>query len=217
MAIEAREAKPREKKQARVDREAAASATSAAEGGKRKGYLKPRAAEHAVFLVPGLLGFENFDTFNYFADRVTAALRAGLEQTFLGPVPVIAVPIPPTASLRDRQRMLVKTLADRLHAYEHGGRPLSVHLVGHSTGGVDANLLTNEYPLAAPSWEDLDPRAPELRKRIRSRRRIKARVSLQIHSRACSPSAIRAVRSRSRASSVSSSRPSCPTSKRGPS
>jgi pimeloyl-ACP methyl ester carboxylesterase len=168
MAIEAREAKPREKKQARVDREAVASTTSAAEGGKRKGYLKPRAAEHAVFLVPGLLGFENFDTFSYFADRVTAALRAGLEQTFLGPVPVIAVPIPPTASLRDRQRMLVKTLADRLHAYEHGGRPLTVHLVGHSTGGVDANLLTNEYPLAAPSWEDLDPRAPELRKRIRS-------------------------------------------------
>jgi pimeloyl-ACP methyl ester carboxylesterase len=121
-----------------------------------------------VFLVPGLLGFENFDTFKYFADRVTAALRAALEQNFLGPVPVVAVPIPPTASLRDRQRMLVRTLADRLHALEHGERPLTVHLVGHSSGGVDSNLLTSEFPLGAPSWEDVDPRAPELRKRIRS-------------------------------------------------
>ncbi|HET6333456.1 MAG TPA: hypothetical protein VFG30_09605 [Polyangiales bacterium] len=171
MAIEARETKSRDKKQSRADREPAAtssSATSAAEGGKRKSYLKPKAAEHAVFLVPGLLGFENFDTFSYFADRVTAALRAGLERTYLGPVPVLAVPIPPTASLKDRQRVLVKTLADRLHVLEHGEKPLSVHLVGHSTGGLDANLLTSEYPLEAPSWEDVDPRAPELRNRIRS-------------------------------------------------
>jgi len=170
MAIEAREAKTRDKKQARGDRDAASggSVATAAEGGKRKSYSRPRAAEHAVFLVPGLLGFENFDTFSYFADRVTAALRAALEQAFLGPVPVVAVPIPPTASLKDRQRVLVKTLADRLHAFEHGAKPLSVHLVGHSTGGVDANLLTNEYPLEAPSWEDIDSRAPELRQRIRS-------------------------------------------------
>lgn len=171
MPIEARETKGRDKKQSRADRELAAnggSATSAAEGGKRTSYVKPRAAEHVVFLVPGLLGFENFDTFSYFADRVTAALRAGLEQAYLGPVPVIAVPIPPTASLRDRQRVLIKTLADRLHVLEHGEKPLSIHLVGHSTGGLDANLLTSEYPLESPSWEDVDPRAPDLRSRIRS-------------------------------------------------
>src|SRR5690349_2801923 len=42
--------------------------------------LQPQVAEHAVFLVPGLLGFENFATFTYFADRVAAALRAGLER-----------------------------------------------------------------------------------------------------------------------------------------
>jgi pimeloyl-ACP methyl ester carboxylesterase len=163
-----RESRTRDKKPARVEREGVAPAALAAEGGKRKLHPGVRPAEHAVFLVPGLLGFENFDTFSYFADRVVAALRSGLERSWGGPVPVLAVPIPPTASLRDRQRTLIKTLADRLHALEHADRPLTVHLVGHSTGGVDANLLTHAYPIEAPSWEDLDPRAPALRARIRS-------------------------------------------------
>ena len=131
-------------------------------------------AEHAVFLVPGLLGFDHFANFGYFADRVAAALRAGLEQTCEQPVPVIALPIPPTASLYHRQRMLVRSLADRLHALEHGQRPLQVHLVGHSTGGLDANLLTDDKPLREresdpdQTWGDIDPRAPALRDRIRS-------------------------------------------------
>jgi len=121
-----------------------------------------------VFLVPGLLGFENFASFRYFADRVVAALRAGLEQRWQQPVPVIAVPIPPTASLHERQRKLVKTLADRLDVIEPGQPPLQVHLVGHSTGGLDANLLTYPQPVAEAAWADLDPRAPKLRDRIRS-------------------------------------------------
>jgi pimeloyl-ACP methyl ester carboxylesterase len=129
---------------------------------------RSRAAEHAVFLVPGLLGFENFSELAYFDDRLVAALRAGLEQSWEQPVPVVAVPIPPIASLRERQRKLVKTLADRLRALEHGHRPLQVHLVGHSTGGIDANLLTDEGPVGGGVWADLDPRAPELRARIRS-------------------------------------------------
>jgi hypothetical protein len=141
---------------------------TAATSGRRKLIGRARTAEHAVFLVPGLLGFENFSTFTYFADRVVAALRAGLEQSWLGPVPVLAVPIPPTAGLRERQRRLVKTLADRLHSVEHGHTPLQVHLVGHSTGGVDANLLTHDRPLGGGSWADIDPRAPELRERIRT-------------------------------------------------
>jgi pimeloyl-ACP methyl ester carboxylesterase len=189
MATEvAREAKSKARKPPRAERQlgpsgpVAAQSPRAARSGsyKRPSPVRARSAEHVVFLVPGLLGFENFSTFTYFADRVVAALRAGLEQTWLGPVPVVAVPIPPTASLRERQTRLVKTLADRLHAIESnrpGGKPLCVHLVGHSTGGLDANLLTSERPLQPPlherpngtyTWADVDPRAPALRDRIRS-------------------------------------------------
>jgi pimeloyl-ACP methyl ester carboxylesterase len=125
-------------------------------------------AEHAVFLVPGLLGFESFSSFRYFGDRVVAALRAGLEARIGSRVPVVALPIAPTASLAERQRQLVKTIADRLHLLEHGHKPLHVHLVGHSTGGVDANLLTHARPRGAAAWSDVDPRATVLRDRIRS-------------------------------------------------
>jgi pimeloyl-ACP methyl ester carboxylesterase len=131
-----------------------------------------RAPEHVVFLVPGLLGFESFSTFGYFADRVTAALRAGLEQAWERPVTVVPVPIPPTASLAERQRRLVKTIAERTDALVRHGRlgstPPTVHLVGHSTGGVDATLLTCSRPIGAGTWGQLDPRAPELLSRIRS-------------------------------------------------
>lgn len=125
-------------------------------------------AEHAVFLVPGLLGFENFSSFRYFGDRVVAALRSELELRLGSRVPVVALPIPPTASLAQRQRHLVRSLADRLHRLEHGHKPLKVHLVGHSTGGVDANLLTHARPRAASSWSEIDSRAGILRERIRS-------------------------------------------------
>jgi pimeloyl-ACP methyl ester carboxylesterase len=125
-------------------------------------------AEHAVFLVPGLLGFENFSSFRYFGDRVVAALRSGLEARLGSRVPVVALPIPPTASIAERQRHLVRSLADRLHRLEHGHKALKVHLVGHSTGGVDANLLTHARPRGASSWSEIDSRAGILRDRIRS-------------------------------------------------
>jgi pimeloyl-ACP methyl ester carboxylesterase len=141
---------------------------STAEKVERALRIEAREAEHVVFLVPGLLGFERFSTFSYFADRVVAAMRAGLEQAWKQPVPVIAVPIPPTASLRERQNKLMKTLADRLHTLEHGHRPLHVHLVGHSTGGLDADLLTHERPLTGGHWTDVEPRAPSVQARIRS-------------------------------------------------
>ena len=126
--------------------------------------------EHAVFLVPGLLGFDSIATFTYFAERVVAALRASLEVVAEQPVPVVALSIPPTAALRERQRRLVVSLADRLDVLTSGSRPLRVHLVGHSSGGLDANLLLRDAPLgpAGMRWSDLDPRAPQVRERIDS-------------------------------------------------
>jgi len=130
---------------------------------------RKHAAEHVVFLVPGLLGFENFSTFAYFEDRVVASLRAALEQSWKQPAAVVAVPIPPTASLRLRQEMLVQTIARRLEALEKERSEFRhIHLIGHSTGGVDANLLTDDRALGDRPWSELDARAPSLIRRIRS-------------------------------------------------
>jgi pimeloyl-ACP methyl ester carboxylesterase len=170
----ARDGKLKERRSLRTDRPA--EALDAARERERvanenSGLYRTRRAgraEHAVFLLPGLLGFEHFSTFHYFGERVVAALRAGLEARLGMPVPVIAVPVPPAATLRQRQGKLIKTLADRLHTLEHGNKPMSVHLVGHSTGGLDANLLTLRTPLGGWTWADLDPRAPALQDRIRT-------------------------------------------------
>ena len=138
--------------------------SAARRSGRSEGKLRsPRGQiDDLAFLVPGLLGFEHFSTFGYFADRVSAALRAGLEQHWEKAVAVLPVPIPPTASLAERQRRLVKTLADRMEALGYRGEDLRIHLVGHSTGGVDAQLLTAETPLVASRWSEVDPRAPRV-------------------------------------------------------
>src|SRR5437868_6795920 len=78
-----------------------------------------------VFLVPGFLGFERFGNFGYFADRVTAALRACLEDRLNRPVYVVPVPILPTGSFAQRQSALLKTLVNRMDAFENVDR---VHL-----------------------------------------------------------------------------------------
>lgn len=140
-----------------------------------------------VFLVPGFLGFERFEDYAYFAERCAVTLRAILSEGLAAlvgdggdggnggeghAVRVVPVPIPPTASLAVRQRALGKTLVHRAQAISrsenleiHG-----IHLVGHSTGGVDAELLTYERPLAPQgSWSDFDGVDVEwLRARLRS-------------------------------------------------
>src|SRR5437879_6556126 len=91
-----------------------------------------------VVLVPGLLGFTRFGGFYYFADRLIAVLRGLLEEPLGYPVPVVPVTTLPTDSLRHRQGSLLQNLAgicEKLSGGEH------VHLVGHSTGGGDAQLL----------------------------------------------------------------------------
>jgi pimeloyl-ACP methyl ester carboxylesterase len=164
----AHEARREERRPQRQEPAAEAPETKASPRRRRGPSGKTVLPEHAVFLVPGLLGFERFSNFGYFADRVVAALRASLEQTWNQPVPVVPVPILPTASLRERQIKLVRTLADRLHALEHEYQPLRVHLIGHSTGGVDCHLLTQDAPVGGGSWDDIDPRTRALLDRIRS-------------------------------------------------
>ncbi len=89
---------------------------------------------HRVYLVPGMFGFGRLAGYDYFehvrrelGDRFDGAgARWGLE----------VVPTPPTASIRRRARVLAETI---LRSCGDDDGP--IHIVGHSTGGLDARLL----------------------------------------------------------------------------
>ncbi|HEX6245467.1 MAG TPA: hypothetical protein VFZ61_31305 [Polyangiales bacterium] len=102
-----------------------------------------------VVLVPGFLGFSRVGGYYYFADRASAAIRAALESQLGRPVPVIPACTLPTDHLAQRQVELVDQLT-RITSRIGGVR--RIHLVGHSVGGVDAQLLTCDRPLGSDRW-----------------------------------------------------------------
>jgi hypothetical protein len=97
-----------------------------------------------VVLVPGFLGFDHIGSFTYFADRFVAGLSMALKLLGGGePYRVLAVPSIPIGSLAMRQEKLIESLniiARRLN--DEGVTVSRWHLVGHSTGGLDAAFLT---------------------------------------------------------------------------
>jgi hypothetical protein len=105
---------------------------------------------HRVYFIPGMFGFGRLAGYDYFIH-----VRRGLEQRFKDAgveVKFEDVPAPPTSSLRQRSRVLARTVL-RSAGNEDG----PIHLVGHSTGGLDARLvlspsvnLASETPLL--SW-----------------------------------------------------------------
>jgi hypothetical protein len=104
---------------------------------------------HAVALVPGFLGFDHVGAWTYWADRFLAGLRAHLEAHRAGPIAVVPVPAPPLGSLAERQRALRRSLKALDDTSLDG--PYRWHLVGHSTGGVDAAMLARTDALAEGS------------------------------------------------------------------
>jgi pimeloyl-ACP methyl ester carboxylesterase len=98
---------------------------------------------HAVALVPGFLGFDHRQGTTYFADRFIAALRAWLESLCGAPFPVIPVTTLPIGSLAKRQECLLAELRELTDRFDSP----RWHLVGHSTGGLDAALLARTYRL----------------------------------------------------------------------
>ena len=88
---------------------------------------------HHVLLVPGFLGFGRLGDLPYFNGvsqvLVDSCKRLGLDVT------VSEVPTLPTASIRRRAAQVVETLA--LVAAKYDG---PIHIVGHSTGGLDARV-----------------------------------------------------------------------------
>ena len=88
---------------------------------------------HRIYFVPGLFGFAKLAGYDYFNH-----LRRGIEERYAAAgVAVVCedVPAPPTSSLRYRSRVLAGTVART--AGENG----PIHIVGHSTGGLDARLV----------------------------------------------------------------------------
>jgi hypothetical protein len=88
-----------------------------------------------IYLVPGFLGFANLGRITYFGhvgriltERLTAA---GLEPH------IHIVRTPPTASLPARAARLAEVIDATAR---RGGAP--IHLIGHSSGGLDVRLLT---------------------------------------------------------------------------
>jgi hypothetical protein len=110
--------------------------------------------ENAVVLIPGFLGFGRLGNFYYFADRVAAYLRGAAESGFGTPTPVLGLSSVPAGSLAQRQKFLLSKLA---HADRILARPARYHLVGHSAGGVDAEVLRADSPLENTPWTDIDP------------------------------------------------------------
>ena len=90
--------------------------------------------KQAIALIPGFWGFVNDGPLRYFTQTFVDRLRAAV-----APVEVLPVGTQPTASLAERQEALIEELR------AHGTRRW--HLVGHSTGGVDAALMLRTHRL----------------------------------------------------------------------
>jgi hypothetical protein len=111
-------------------------------------------ATHHVFLIPGFFGFVNFGRLVYFT-HVREFLEDALSREGL-PVEIHRVRVKPTSSLRVRAAELLAVLRDTAPA----DAPL--HLIGHSTGGLDARLATTPG-LSLGEGLEVEPTARRIR------------------------------------------------------
>lgn len=99
-----------------------------------------------VYLSPGMFGFGNLASISYF-DHVERAISERFAARGRA-VSVHVVDVHPTASIRRRSMRLARTVAETCGSEED-----PIHLVGHSTGGLDARLCaspTVHLPGTAP-------------------------------------------------------------------
>lgn len=92
--------------------------------------------QHHAFLVPGFFGFGKLGSYSYFAH-----VERALQERFAAAGHALATHVIeelPTASIRRRATRLAEVVA-RCTA----GSDAPIHLVGHSTGGLDARLVAS--------------------------------------------------------------------------
>lgn len=109
-----------------------------------------------VYLAPGMFGFARLAAFDYFAHVVHAIERRYHEAGRT--VEVRVVEVHPTASIRRRAVKLVQMLA-----HTAGTDDGPIHLLGHSTGGLDARLVSSPSVHLTPRANQQLGWAPRLR------------------------------------------------------
>ena len=98
---------------------------------------------HHIVLVPGLFGFAKLGGFDYFMHVEEALANRYLERGER--CEFVLVSSPPTASIVYRTQVLMDSI-QRACSDDAG----AIHLVGHSTGGLDIRLLSSPS-----TWPDL--------------------------------------------------------------
>jgi len=111
-------------------------------------------ATHHVFLIPGFFGFANFGRLVYFT-HVREFLEDALAREGLT-VEIHRVRVKPTSSLRVRAAELLAVLRDA------APEDAPIHLIGHSTGGLDARLVTTPG-VSLDAGLDVEPVARRVR------------------------------------------------------
>jgi len=101
---------------------------------------------HHVYLSPGMFGFGRLASYDYFTHverALTARIRARGEE-----VVTHVAHVSPTASIRRRALTLTELVASTSDPHPDAG---PIHLIGHSTGGLDARLVASpSAALAVP-------------------------------------------------------------------
>jgi hypothetical protein len=105
---------------------------------------------HRVYFAPGMFGFGRLASYDYFF-HLRSAFRRHLEKDG-DSLETHVVDVPPTASIRRRAARLTELVA-RTCGDDNG----PIHLVGHSTGGLDARLVASPscalpVPREALAW-----------------------------------------------------------------
>lgn len=97
-----------------------------------------------VYLVPGFMGFHSFGSMNYFR-RVPELLAELLAQRGLTDAVIRECSTVPAGSIARRAQRVLSYIAET-----GGNKADSVHVIGHSTGGLDARLLAAPGVRLAP-------------------------------------------------------------------
>jgi hypothetical protein len=109
-----------------------------------------KARLHRLYLSPGMFGFGKLATYDYFAHVERALVRrfrdAGEDLV------TYVVDVAPTASIRRRATRLAELVA---RTCDDDGDRAPIHILGHSTGGLDARLVASPSARLPTTAENL--------------------------------------------------------------